>query len=175
MCALWISGRSGRDNIADAKRPKARRRNRTLANTLNYAIDRYPQKTWDAYYDRIKRRRLAEAALLWDEIEAAGANEETIFALDFAHFGNNRDDVDDLARQLSESYATEVSARSEQNYWDVRATTRPEGICFTKYQHAAWVEFMVDVAQSYACVFSEWTLEAPSLERTFQSRQLVDD
>jgi hypothetical protein len=134
-----------------------------------------PQKTWVDYYDRIKRRRLAAAALLWDEIEAAGADEETIFALDFAHFGNNREDVDDLARQLSENYTTEVSVRSEQNYWDVRSTTRPEGICFTKYEHAAWVEFMVDVARSYACVFSEWTLEAPALGRTFQSAHLDDN
>lgn len=134
-----------------------------------------PQKTWDNYYDRIKRRRLAAAALLWGEIEAAGANEETIFALDFAHFGNDRDDVDNLARQLSENYATEVSARSEPNYWDVRGTTRPEGICLTKDQHTAWVEFMVDVARSYACVFSEWTLEAPALGRTFQSAHLEDD
>jgi len=134
-----------------------------------------PQKTWDDYYDRIKHRRLAEAALLWSEIEAAGANEETIFALDFAHFGNDRDDVDNLAQQLSENYATEVSPRSEQNYWDARGTTRPEGICLTKDQHTAWVEFMVDVARSYACVFSEWTLEAPALGRTFQSAHLDDD
>jgi hypothetical protein len=134
-----------------------------------------PQKIWDDYYDRIKRRHLTAAALLWGEIEAAGANEETIFALDFAHFGNNRDDVDDLARQLSENYATKVSARSEQNYWDVRGTTRPEGICLSKDQHTAWVEFMVDVAQSYACVFSEWTLEAPALGQTFQSAHLDDD
>lgn len=134
-----------------------------------------PQKIWDEYYDRIKRRRLAAAALLWGEIEAAGANEETIFALDFAHFGNNRDDVDNLAQQLSEDYATEVSARSEPYYWDVRGTTRPEGICLTKDQHSAWVEFMVDVARSHACVFSEWTLEAPALGRTFQSAHLEDD
>ena len=134
-----------------------------------------PQKTWDDYYDRIKRRRLAAAALLWGEIEAAGANEETIFALDFAHFGNNSDDVDNLARQLSEHYATEVSASSEANYWDVRGTTRPGGICLTKDQHTAWVEFMVDVARSYACIFSEWTLEAPSLGRTFQSAHLDDE
>ena len=133
------------------------------------------QKTWGDYYDRIKHRRLAAAALLWAEIEAAGANEETVFALDFAHFGNNRDDVDNLGRQLSENYATEVSARSEQNYWDVRGTTRPEGICLTKDQHTAWVEFMVDVARSYACVFSEWTLEAPALGRTFQSAHPDDD
>jgi hypothetical protein len=134
-----------------------------------------PQKTWDDYCDRIKRRRLTAAALLWDEIEAAGGNEETIFTLDFAHFGNNREDVVDLARQLSENYATEVSASSEQNYWDVSCTTRPEGICLTKCQHSEWVEFMVDVARSYACVFSEWTLEAPALGRTFQSAHLDDD
>ena len=103
----------------------------------------------------MKHRRLAAAALLWGEIEAAGAHEETIFALDFAHFGNNRYDVDNLARQLSENYATEVSARSEQDYWDVRGTTRPQCICLTKDQHITWVEFMVDVARSYACVFSE--------------------
>lgn len=131
-----------------------------------------PQKTWDEYHDRIKRRRLAAAALLWGEISAAGASEETIFALDFVHFGKDRDDVDNLARQLSENYVTEVSASGEQNYWIVRGTTRPEGIYLTKDQHTAWVEFMVDVARSYACVFSEWTLEAPSLGQTFQSDHL---
>ena len=134
-----------------------------------------PQKTWHDYYDRIKRRRLAAAALLWAEIEAAGANEETVFALDFAHFGNNHDDVGNLSIQLSEHYAIEVSARSEPNYWDVKGTTRPEGISLTKDQHAAWVEFMADVARSYACVFSEWTLEAPALGRTFRSAHLDDD
>lgn len=134
-----------------------------------------PQKAWDDYYDRVKRRRLAEAALLWDETEGAGANERTIFVLDFAHFGNNRDDVDNLAQQLSENYATEVSKRGEKNYWYVRGTTRPEGICLTKGQHTAWVEFMVDVARSYACVFSRWTLEAPALRRTFQSAHLDHD
>jgi len=134
-----------------------------------------PQKTWDDYYDRIKRRRLAAAALLWAEVEGAGANEETVFALDFAHFGNNRDDVENLARQLSEHYAIEVSARSEANYWDVRGTTRPDGICLTKVQHIAWVEFMLDVARSYACVFSEWMLEAPTLGRAFRSAHLDND
>jgi hypothetical protein len=134
-----------------------------------------PQETWDGYYDRIKRRRLAAAALLWGEIEAAGANEETTFALDFAHFGNNHDDVDSLAQQLSENYTTEVSERTEQSYWEVRGTTRPKGISLTKDQHTVWVEFMADVARSYACAFSEWTLEAPALGRTFQSAYLDDD
>ena len=132
------------------------------------------QHTWDDYYDRIKRRRIAAATLLWDEIEAAGADEQTIFALDFFHFGNNRNDVDDLVGQLSENYTLKISARSEQDYWDIKGTTRPNGICLTRDEHAAWVEFMVDVARSYACVFSEWTLEAPALGGTFQSKQLDD-
>jgi len=131
-----------------------------------------PQKTWNAYYDRIRRRRLTEAAQLWDEIEAAGGNEETVFVLDFVHFGNNPDDVAQLSRQLSENYTTEISSRSEANYWDVRGTTRPEGISLSRDQHAAWVEFMFDVARSYACVFSGWKLEAPALGRTFQSANL---
>lgn len=137
--------------------------------------DNEPQKIWDDYYDSIKRRRMSAASLLWAEIEAAGATGETVFALDFAHFGNNRGDADKLALQLSEHYATEVSARREPNYWDIKGTTRPEGICLTKDQHLAWVEFMVDVAHSYACVFSDWTLEAPALGRTFRSAQVDDD
>ncbi|KFD30072.1 hypothetical protein [Sphingobium yanoikuyae] len=133
-----------------------------------------PQNIWDDYYDRIKRRRIAEATFLWSEVDAAGANEETIFALDFVHFGNNRDDVDNLAQQLSENYTMEIAAHSEQNYWCAKGTTRPEGICLTKNDHTAWVDFMVDVARSYACVFSEWTLEAPALGRTFHSAHLDD-
>ena len=134
-----------------------------------------PQQIWDDYYDRIKGRRLAAAALLWDEVIDAGANDETVFALDFAHFGNHRDGVGKLAQQLSENYVTQITARSEQRYWSVKGTTRPEGICLTKDQHVAWVEFMVDVARSCGCVFSEWTLEAPALGRTFQSAHLDNE
>jgi hypothetical protein len=138
-------------------------------------MDNDPQQIWDDYYDRIKRRRLAEAALLWDQVVDAGADDDTVFALDFAHFGNHRDGVDNLAQQLSENYATEVTARREQDYWDVKGTTRPEGINLTQDQHTAWVEFMAEVARSYGCVFAEWTLEAPALGRTFQSTHLGDD
>ena len=134
-----------------------------------------PQKIWDDYYDRIKRRRTAEAELLWAEIETAGGMADTVFALDFIHFGNVHDDADDLARQLSEHYDTKVVAGSVPNYWNIKGTTRPEGVCLTKTQHLAWVEFMADVAASYACVFSNWTLEAPALGRTFQSAHLDAD
>jgi hypothetical protein len=134
-----------------------------------------PQKIWDDYYDRIKRRRMAEAELLWAKIETAGATADTAFALDFSHFSNALGDADYFARQLSEHYDTQVVARSEPNYWDIKGTTRPERTCLTKAQHLAWVEFMADVAASYACVFSEWTLEAPALGLTFQSADLDAD
>ena len=134
-----------------------------------------PQRVWEDYYNRIKRRRLAAAAQLWAEIAAAGATEETVFALDFAHFANSRDDADKLALQLSEHYTIEVSARDEPNYWNIKGSTRPEGICLTKGEHLAWVEFMVDVARSYACVFSEWTLDSPALGKTFRSPHLDSD
>jgi hypothetical protein len=133
------------------------------------------QEIWDEYYSRIKRRRLRAAELLWGELEAAGVNEETILVLDFVHNGNNRDGVESLARQLSEFYSMEISEESADNYFDVKGTTRPDGICLTQNQHTGWVEFMLDVAQSYACVFSDWTLEAPMLGQTFQSAHLDDD
>jgi hypothetical protein len=134
-----------------------------------------PQKTWDDYYDRIKRRRIVEAGLLWAEIEAAGGTADTVFILDFTHFGSVRDDAADLARQLSEHYDIKVVARNEPGYWEITGTTRPDAICLTKSQHLAWVEFMVDVAHSYACVFSDWKLEAPALGRTFQNAHLDAD
>ena len=138
-------------------------------------MDDINQQIWDEYYERVKRRRLRAAELLWLELEAAGVNEDTILALDFVHFGNNRDGVEGLARQLSEDYTMEISAGSAENYWDVKGTTRPTGICLTKDLHNEWVEFMLDVARHYACVFSDWTLEAPTLGLTFQSVHLDDD
>ncbi len=134
-----------------------------------------PEQIWDDYYDRIKRRRLAAAALLWNEVVDAGADEDTVFALDFVHFGNHHDGAEKLAQQLSENYATQITARSERGCWSVTGTTRPEGICLTKDQHVAWVEFMVDVARSCGWVFSGWTLQAPELGRTFQSAHLDND
>lgn len=138
-------------------------------------MDNDPQQVWDDYYDRIKRRRLKAAELLWDEVVDAGASEDTVFALDFVHFGNDHEGVDNLAQQLSEIYAMEVSAANLQNYRSVKGTTRPVGISLIRDQLAAWVEFMVDVARSYGWVFSEWTLEAPALGRTFRSAHLDHD
>ena len=63
-----------------------------------------PQKTWADYYERKKDQRLSEASLMWKELHKAGVSSETVLALDFLHFGNSKEGVESLARQLSENY-----------------------------------------------------------------------
>jgi hypothetical protein len=130
-----------------------------------------PEVVWSEYYQRIRGRRAREADALWDQMREAGVSDDTVLALDFVHFGNVREKVDALARQLSENYTVEVVV-ADQGYWHVKGTTRPEGICLSQAQHAEWVLFMADVARSHACVFSTWSLEAPSLRKTFKSEEL---
>jgi len=132
-------------------------------------------KIWTHYYSRKKTQRLAEAVGLWAQLSAAGVNDETILGLDFAHFGPNKSDVEDLARQLSENYELHVTADEGQKQWIARGTTRPYGITLTREQHLGWVEFMADVAQSYACIFSTWSLEAPSLGVHFHSADVESE
>ncbi|WPD22953.1 MAG: hypothetical protein SD837_00020 [Candidatus Electrothrix scaldis] len=134
--------------------------------------DQDPQQTWEDYYRRKRSERLAEAEILWDQMESAGVNEVTVLALDFVHFGRNENDARDLSVQLSEHYSVAVEPADQEGYFFVRGTTRPEGITLTKEQHTGWVEFMCDVAQSYACVFSTWSLEAPKLSKTFPSEDV---
>jgi len=69
------------------------------------------------------------------------------------------------------THNVEIS-QADNEYWYVKGTTRPEGINLSKEQHRAWVEFMADVAQSYACVFSSWSLESPELKSSFQSESI---
>ena len=132
-----------------------------------------PQATWSEYYRRIKERRQEEAELLWAQMAAAGVSEETVMALDFVHFSSSRENADFLAAQLDETYNVEVARADQEDYWYIKGTTRPEGVCLGKEQHASWVEFMADVAQSHACVFAQWTLEAPKLGRKFESEALA--
>lgn len=128
-----------------------------------------PQKIWSDFYERKKSERSEEAVELWKRMQAAGVTENTVLALDFLHFGNSRADVEALAQQLSENYVMEVVPAKEPGYWSAKGTTRPHGITLNQQQHLDWVGFMSDVAQSYACVFSTWSLEAPSLGEHFKS------
>ena len=131
-----------------------------------------PEATWRDYYQRKKAQRLEEAAILWRQIADAGVSEDTVLAVDFLHFGQAKENAAALAKQLSENYTAEVIPADEGGYWCVKGTTRPYGITLTEEQHTGWVEFMADVAQSYACVFSSWSLEAPSLGVKFESEQV---
>ena len=128
-----------------------------------------PQQVWEDYYGRKKSKRLQEATELWRQMESAGVVSDTVLALDFVHFGQSRHDAEALADQLSENYEMEVVASERDGYWLVKGTTRPYGIEMTEEQHLGWVEFMTDVANSYACVFSTWAIEAPALRANFHS------
>jgi N-acetyl-alpha-D-muramate 1-phosphate uridylyltransferase len=117
-------------------------------------------------------QRLAEAEVLWKQMSNSGLTEDTIIALDFTHFGKSEEDAAALANQLSENYKVEVIPAQEDGYWYVKGTTRPHGITLTEEQHAGWVEFMADVAQSHSCVFSTWSLESPALSMKFESERV---
>jgi hypothetical protein len=134
-----------------------------------------PQTTWDEYHDRKKEDRLREAAVLDDSMRSAGVTDETPLGLDFVHFGSSRQDVEALANQLTENYTVDVVDNADQSAWLAKGTTRPYAINLSKEQHIAWVGFMADVARSHACVFSTWSIVAPSLAKSFSSEQLESD
>jgi len=130
------------------------------------------QKIWDEYYKNKKIQRMQEASTLWQQMSSSGVSDETVLAIDFLHFATNKEYVDELAKQLSENYEMEVVPGNEKGYWFAKGTTRPYGITLTKEQHSDWVEFMFDVAPSHACVFSTWSIEAPSLGLSFNSESI---
>ena len=118
---------------------------------------------------------MEEAIKLWDQMRDSDVNDETVLAIDFLHFGTNQENKNNLAKQLSENYEMEVVPSDEEGYWYAKGTTRPYGITLNKEQHIGWVEFMADVAQSYACVFSTWSIEAPSLGVCFDSESIESE
>ncbi len=121
-----------------------------------------PQQIWTDYYARLRRRRIAEAQFLHLQMTADGVTDDTILTLDFTHFGNVEDDVRRLAKQLSENYVMTVTRGREAGYWSADGTTRPDGIDGMNAQRCVdWVAFMCDVANSYGCMFSAWTLTDP--------------
>ena len=120
------------------------------------------QQIWTDYYARLRRRRIAEAQILYSQMAADGVTNDTIITLDFTHFGNVEDDVRRLAKQLSENYAMTVTRGKKAEYWNADGTTRPDGIDGMNAQRCSdWVAFMCDVANSYGCVFSVWTFTDP--------------
>jgi hypothetical protein len=131
-----------------------------------------PETVWREYYALKREERLQEAAVLWSAMQAAGVGAETVLAVDFLHIASAEENARALETQLSENYQMEVAASGEEGYWVIRGTTRPYGITLGHTQLLDWVGFMSDVAQSYACVFSTWSAEAPALGRKFESETI---
>lgn len=135
-----------------------------------------PQKIWTDYYARLRRRRIAEAQILHSQMNANGVTDDTILALDFMHFGNVESDVRRLAKQLSENYAMTVGRRTDTAYWNAVGTTRPDGVDGMNAERwEDWVGFMCDVANSYGCVFSSWTLSDPARQLSWTNETIDVD
>jgi hypothetical protein len=130
------------------------------------------QQVWRAYYQGKKAQRAEEAIALWDKMNTAGVTEETILAMDFIFLGASQQNVEALARQLSENYEMGAAPASAPGWWCANGTTRPHGVTLGREQFLRWVEFMCDVAESYACVFSSWSLESPELALHFRSESI---
>ncbi len=117
------------------------------------------QQIWTDYYARIRRRRIAEAEFISSQLMADGVTADSILALDFKHFGTVENDVRRLSDQLSENYTVNVHLSDDGKTWIADGTTRPYGVDgMIGSQLLQWVEFMCDVANSHACVFSTWKL-----------------
>jgi hypothetical protein len=117
------------------------------------------QKTWDEYHERIKNRRLAEAKIINLELEKNDITIETDLVLDFSFFTQDEAGANGIKNQLSENYEMTISKKDE--YWHINGTSRPYAVNLTTEQHLGWVEFMHDVALSYGCIFSTWSVTEP--------------
>lgn len=130
------------------------------------------QYMWGEYYERIKRRRLGEADLLWSAMRSNGVSDETVLAMDFMIFCGDEVGAKRVAQQLSENYTTSLRHDLREGVWFVDGTTRPTGLTISKEEHSNWVGFMSDVSAQYGCVFASWTLETPKLDLVFTSETL---
>lgn len=128
------------------------------------------QEVWDRYYADIKARRLSEAETLWSNMTADGVSSDTVLAMDFVHFSQDRDGANVLQKQLSGNYNSSVSQQDDA--WIITSTTRPHGIGLDGEQHKSWVEFMCDVAHPPRCVFSTWSFESPELKRKWSTEEI---
>ncbi|REJ67068.1 MAG: hypothetical protein DWQ31_12470 [Planctomycetota bacterium] len=120
------------------------------------------QAVWRDYYARIRERRVDEAEQLITASRQDGITDQCEVFLDFRHFSNVEADIEQLKVQLAENYEVSVSKYEAKDYWYLDGTTRPVPMAFERDQLLAWVKFMADVAQSYACVFSTWVLTQAS-------------
>lgn len=131
-------------------------------------MDSEAQRTWSEYEQRKRAERLAEADQVWRALAAGGVDAETVLAIDFVHFGPSQAHVEGLAGQLAEN-CTVTTESGPGGYWLLKGTTRPYGVTLSAEDHLAWVDFMCGIASDHGCVFSTWSLSAPSLSLTVSS------
>ncbi|MBR9728938.1 hypothetical protein ACFOD0_14655 [Shewanella intestini] len=134
-----------------------------------------PQQTWDDYYSRIKTRKVDEATKLWENMLKAEVSSETVFTMDFTHFCDLPEKLKELGKQLSENYELEFSDVDDKGYQFLSGTTRPYGNELSQVDFIGWVEFMCDVAQSYSCVFSSFTIESPELGLIWSNKDVESE
>ncbi len=128
------------------------------------------QKTWDEYHERIKMRRLAEAKIINTELDSNGITTETDLILDFNFFTKDEEGAKGIKEQLSENY--EMSMHQDGEYWIISGSSRPYAVNLSGEQHLGWVEFMHDVALSYGCIFSTWTVTEHKTKKSWSNENI---
>ncbi len=128
------------------------------------------QKTWDEYHERIKNRRLAQAKVINLELEKQVITSETDLILDFSFFTQDESGANGIQKQLSENY--DMSIIKDGEYWRINGTSRPYAVNLTTEQHLGWVEFMHDVALSYGCIFSTWSITDPKEKNVWSNENI---
>jgi hypothetical protein len=128
------------------------------------------QKTWDEYHDKIKNRRLAQVKVINEQLRVAGVTSDSDLVIDFSFFTPKQSGAEGIREQLSENY--EMTINQDGDYWNIDGTTRPYSINLTLEQHVDWVEFMHDVALSYGCIFSVWTVTDVKTNNTWSNEKI---
>lgn len=128
------------------------------------------QKTWDEYHERIKNRRLAQAKVINSELERNAIRGDTDLILDFRFFTQDESGAKGIQSQLSENY--EISISKDGEYWLIDGTSRPYAVNLTTEQHLGWVEFMHDIALSYGCIFSTWSITNPQNKHVWSNENI---
>ena len=128
------------------------------------------QKTLGEYHERIKNRRLAEAKIINLELEKNAITSDIDLVLDFGFFTQDEAGAIGIRKQLSENY--EMTISNDGNYWHIKGTSRPYAVNLTTEQHLGWVEFMHNVALSYGCIFSTWSITDPKGKQAWSNENI---
>lgn len=128
------------------------------------------QQVWNEYHHKLLNRRLAEVALINEQLDENDITSESNLILDFEFFSNREEGALNLKQQLSENYQMEL--RKGDGYWYVSGTTRPYAMNITFEQHKSWVEFMFDVGQSHGCIFSTWSVTDHSTKKVWSNENV---